>query len=235
MSLGSRIKSVRGDLSRKDFAQLLGVNASTVQRWEKDDAAPGGEALKIIHESLRVDLNWLLSGTGAPYPAEPADRSPADPRLLDSDNYFLVGKARGAASGGPGKVVFDAIDDYFPFKKDFIVKIGGSTQEKRRNLYLIEVRGNSMLPTITEGELILLNCNEEQRTAVSNGGVYAVRNPYGDIEIKRLYTVTEDGAPKLLLRPDNPSLKQYAVDITPGVKLSEIIIGRVVWVGKELL
>ncbi len=232
--MGARIKNVRGSLSREEFARMLGVNASTVQRWEKDDAAPGGEALKTIHDTLRVDINWLLGGAGVPFLANHGSPD-SDPLILKPEDYFLVGKASGAASGGPGKVVFDTIVDYFPFKKEFVVKIGGSTQEKRRHLYLIEVRGNSMLPTITEGELILLNCNEEQRTAISNGGIYAVRNAYGDIEIKRLYTITEDGAPKLLLRPDNPSLKQYSIDIVPGVKLSDIIIGRVVWVGKELI
>ena len=230
MALDRKIRNLRGKMSREEFGKILGVNASTVQRWEKSGVLPGGEALR---DNFRVDINWLLSGPpGSPPPAP--DPLPEGDRLRPED-YFLIGKAEGAASGGPGKVVFDNIVDFFPFKRDFIFRIGGTTEEKRKNLYLAEVRGNSMLPTITEGELILLNCNEEQRTGVVNGGVYAVRNRQTDIEIKRLYAVTEEDRPKLLLVPDNRSLSQYAVDITPGMRLSELIIGRVVWVGKELV
>ncbi len=233
MEIGERIKSIRSGWSRIEFAEKIGVNASTVQRWESGGVLPGGEALKAMHDLLGVNVDWLLSGE-RPTASLPAVSSSPEHDLRPED-YFLIGKAEGAASGGPGKVVFDNIVDRYPFKREFIHKVGGTTAEKRKHLYLVEVRGNSMLPTITEGELILVNCNEEQRSAIDNGGVYAVRNRQIDIEIKRLYAVTEEGRPRLLLVPDNRSLSQYAVDITPGMRLSELIIGRVVWVGKELV
>ena len=238
MSIGERIKRIRGARSREDFATQIGVNASSVQRWEKENVLPSGKNLKDMLEILKVNIHWLLSGEGEPYshgggPGHGAERA-AEP-FMSTEAYYLVGKAEGTASGGPGKVVFDNIVDYFPFKREFIHRIGGTSEEKRRNLYLLQVKGNSMLPTITEGELILVNCNEDQRGSIVNNAVYVIRNPYGDIEIKRLYTVTEDNRPKLLLVPDNRSLSQYTINLPPGQRLSNAIIGRVVWVGKELI
>jgi len=67
MSIGSRIKQIRGKVSREDFARKIGADKSTIQRYENEDNIPKGDILRRIHERFGVDLNWLLTGRGEPY------------------------------------------------------------------------------------------------------------------------------------------------------------------------
>ena len=64
MSLGSRLKLVRGNTSQKAFASELGVHENTVSNAERRDSAPQDYLVKIA-EARNVNLNWLLTGRGA--------------------------------------------------------------------------------------------------------------------------------------------------------------------------
>ena len=64
MSLGNRIRYVRGDLSQGEFAEILGARRNTISAWERNISMPGGEFLLRIYEEFNVNLNWLLSGEG---------------------------------------------------------------------------------------------------------------------------------------------------------------------------
>ena len=64
MNIGQRLTIIRGKLSRRKFASLLGVNQSSVQRWELENQIPKGDVLKRLASDFNVDLNWLLTGEG---------------------------------------------------------------------------------------------------------------------------------------------------------------------------
>lgn len=64
-----------GAESRLPFAQKIGVSPKTVERWEskKKTNLPNGEALKKIYENFQdpqeqVNIDWLITGRGEPYP-----------------------------------------------------------------------------------------------------------------------------------------------------------------------
>lgn len=67
MSLGERLKYVRGELTQDELGKILQVSRATVQRWEQKDEFPKGEALYNLRITLEVDINWLLTGEGEPY------------------------------------------------------------------------------------------------------------------------------------------------------------------------
>ena len=67
MSIGKRIKMVRGALSRPEFGQKIGVSQSAVQNYETLNHIPKGDVLQRIHSEYEVDLNWLLTGEGESY------------------------------------------------------------------------------------------------------------------------------------------------------------------------
>jgi transcriptional regulator with XRE-family HTH domain len=67
MSIGNRIKQVRGGLSREDFAAKLSIDKSSIQRYENDENIPKGDVLQKIHKQFNVNINWLLTGQGEPY------------------------------------------------------------------------------------------------------------------------------------------------------------------------
>jgi hypothetical protein len=66
MGLKERIRDIinlRCNGSNKTFASLLGINVSTIQKWD-DDHAPNGDILLRIYEKFNVDTTWLLTGKG---------------------------------------------------------------------------------------------------------------------------------------------------------------------------
>lgn len=60
--LPQRIRQVRGELSQKEFADLIGVNQRTVHKYEKGIASPGAFILKMIANQGAVSVEWLLRG-----------------------------------------------------------------------------------------------------------------------------------------------------------------------------
>jgi transcriptional regulator with XRE-family HTH domain len=67
MSIGDRIKQVRGNLSRDAFASKIGADKSTVQRYENENNIPKGDILLRIHTEFGTNIHWLLTGEGEQY------------------------------------------------------------------------------------------------------------------------------------------------------------------------
>lgn len=74
MSIGFRIKEVRQDcnLSTREFATVLSsqgvkVDAGNLSRYENEVVKPSYEFFWAIHKACRVNLNWLIAGTGSKY------------------------------------------------------------------------------------------------------------------------------------------------------------------------
>jgi len=70
MTIGNRIKKVRGGLSREEFALKIGADKSTIQRYEQYNNIPKGDILQRIYEQFNVNIHWLLTGEGEPFPEE---------------------------------------------------------------------------------------------------------------------------------------------------------------------
>ena len=64
MTLGNRIKYIRGDLRVDEFAEILGAKRNTVSAWECNLIKPGATYLLRVYEEFNVNINWLLSGEG---------------------------------------------------------------------------------------------------------------------------------------------------------------------------
>jgi transcriptional regulator with XRE-family HTH domain len=60
-----RIKKIRGDLSQKEFAKILGVNQTTVCKYESG-RLPDEGTLKKIADYGGVTVEWLLRGEEKP-------------------------------------------------------------------------------------------------------------------------------------------------------------------------
>ncbi|EKE9748211.1 helix-turn-helix transcriptional regulator [Escherichia coli] len=63
MSLGSRLKEERNRLgfSQSEFAELVGASYKSQLRWEKDESAPGADAL-AIWATLGLDVLYVVTG-----------------------------------------------------------------------------------------------------------------------------------------------------------------------------
>ena len=65
MTVGSNIKKARKNIKQADLAERLGVDTSTISRWENDKNVPGAAMLKKIAEVLGTSTSVLLSENDA--------------------------------------------------------------------------------------------------------------------------------------------------------------------------
>ncbi len=156
---------------------------------------------RLLGKFLRVS-DGALGGVEAP-----PDDSIAVPR------YAL------AASAGPGAVVGDE-RRALPFRFDarFLAGLG----VRRDAASLIEVKGDSMRPTLIDGDTILID--HARRSIAPRGGVYAIRLD-GMLGVKRLRTIGRE----VEVISDNAD---YATAIRAADAVD--VIGRVVWIGRSL-
>jgi len=66
--VAARLRALRKtlELTAGEFGRKIGVDASTVARWEQGAALPGQPDLAKVWKALNVDLNWLLVDTYRP-------------------------------------------------------------------------------------------------------------------------------------------------------------------------
>jgi transcriptional regulator with XRE-family HTH domain len=70
MTLGERLRLVRGAESQKAFAAALGVHENTVSNAERRNSATQ-DYLQRLAEVRNINLHWLLTGHGAMRMEEP--------------------------------------------------------------------------------------------------------------------------------------------------------------------
>lgn len=90
ISIGERVKHVRGEMNQRSFAERLGVSNGSISQIEQGKAMPSGEFLLRVHQEFGVDVTWLLTGmsNSTPVPA----LAPDEAALLD--NYRHSPKAQ---------------------------------------------------------------------------------------------------------------------------------------------
>ena len=60
MGIGENIRECRGAMKQAEFAEKLGVNVTTVSRWENGQSIPSGEMIQKIADTLGVGTEILL-------------------------------------------------------------------------------------------------------------------------------------------------------------------------------
>lgn len=65
MSIGERLKQIRGNLPQEEFGKIFGVYKGTVANYEKGARTPDVEYLnKVLQHFSDINPTWLLTGQG---------------------------------------------------------------------------------------------------------------------------------------------------------------------------
>ncbi|GAB6035842.1 hypothetical protein JCM15519_04010 [Fundidesulfovibrio butyratiphilus] len=64
MTLGQRIRQLRGDESQDAFANRLNINKNTLGFYERDERTPNATFVADICKRERISTDWLLYGDG---------------------------------------------------------------------------------------------------------------------------------------------------------------------------
>ena len=195
--LGERLKKAReyAGLSQEALAKKLKIGKRTLIDYEKGASEPKVSIVKNIAEICNVNTNWLLTGEGEMF------RKKED--SVEFVNMTAVPVLNAEAPAG-----FPAL----PPEEDEIIDYI-YVPNAPKNAYAVKVRGNSMSPTIKDGDYVIFVPNAE----IKNGDIVIVRNEWNEVILKRYRTKNGE----VYLTSDNP---EYPV-IKPNSDYE--IIGRV--------
>lgn len=80
VTLGDRLRDLRGDMTQQEFADLIGIGRTTLIKYESNERAPDAQLIVKLNVLFGVDPLWLLTGNMPGSKNEKA--SPREARLL---------------------------------------------------------------------------------------------------------------------------------------------------------
>lgn len=224
------------NLSQREAATLLSVSRGYIGDIVSGRSAPSRAFLQTLAERFQVSADWLLHGRGDMLlPAEPGFATGYGTRIspprydgvMHGDftwkdrEFSMIRRVDLSASAGNGLLPVDDGDaDAIAFSTRRLQELRVAADLS----VLVSVRGDSMVPTIPEGALVLIHAAE---MLVKAEGIFAFLRD-GAAFIKRLLPVGigPDGRPaSIVILSDNPS---YAPVSVVGEAMNDLrIIGRV--------
>ncbi|MHC1727885.1 MAG: XRE family transcriptional regulator [Syntrophobacteraceae bacterium] len=226
--LAERLKKTIRDsgLSLPLFAQRTGVSKNTLINYRDGVTSPSADFLQAVCREFLVSPGWLLVGEGDS--VAPGEERP-------SEDYSLIRLLESRVTAGPeGELLYEEIADFYPFKRWWVEKLVGKSQERQVHLVLIRVRGDSMSPTINQGEMALVDTFEGERIQVLTGRIYLIILPDGTVALKRLVlSGNQDGLRLACLSDNTAAYRPFEFALDPEKSLKSYVLGRVRWAGKE--
>ena len=203
-----RLIKLLGDEPHARFARRCGFSLGALKNY-LNGSIPGIDKALAITNACDVDLEWLITGEGRP------SRS-----AEDQENFIGIPRYDTELSAGSGSFSERAeLLDHIPFTREFLLrKIGRKTPEK---LAILEVRGDSMEPTISGGDLVLVDLRKRGLTDAIMAFVL------DDVAYVKRIRVAIDG---IQIISDNREV--YPPQTLPRNELDRmLIIGQVLWCG----
>jgi hypothetical protein len=201
------------------LSRLLGRNASYIQQFIKRGVPRrlSESDRRILAQHFGI-AEHLLGG-----PAETSRPLFNRPGLARAaDDYVLIPQYQVRASAGPGALPdSEAPTASIAFQAGFIRDLSASPAD---SLAVLTVEGDSMFPTLANGDQILVDTADRLAT---RDGIYVLRVEDA-LMVKRLSL--NPATRRLTIRSDNDAYPTWP-DCDPG---AVHIIGRVVWVGRKL-
>jgi phage repressor protein C with HTH and peptisase S24 domain len=208
--------------SRKNAAALVGVTYETLAHYVAGTVKPSFRVIARLAGLSGVSLDWLA--TGEEPKRRGAIRSAAAVSQLSTpeltNDFVFIPRYDVAASAGAGAIIeSDRLVDFLAFKKDWIRRTLALDPQR---LAVISAEGDSMRPTIAEGDVLLV---DTKITNVRDSAIYVLQLG-GVLLVKRL-RIRLDGGVDVI--SDNPA---YPVESVAQRDLDRLAIaGRVVWHG----
>jgi phage repressor protein C with HTH and peptisase S24 domain len=231
MDFSGRLKLIRESLHLKqdEFATRIQCKKSTYGNWERGSQYPNAVDInKLLAAFPWISSHWLLTGEGemkrgtGVYPLAETLKN-ADISGDAGEGFVKIPRYEVAASAGSGATIHsEQIVDHLSFKADWVHNALGVSVKA---LALINVTGDSMEPTLSEGDLILIDMSHH---GVKDNAVYVLQLN-GSLLVKRIQHKL-DGS--VIVKSDNAIYEPERVGSEMVDSLN--IIGRVVWCGRRM-
>jgi phage repressor protein C with HTH and peptisase S24 domain len=251
----ARLMEAAGTKSDSELARALGIQPQSVAAARKRQQIPGGW-VEAIAERCNTSADWLLFGTiskGTAFDRRERKSSGAAtgsqghiiPQMewardgaavptpvvaaqhletVDSHDCRLamVPMVEARLSAGTGSFVTGGEEERrYAFRVDFLSRKGSPS-----SMVLMRVDGDSMEPRISNNDVVLI---DQSQTTPRAGGLYAV----GVEDL--VYIKMVDTLPgRIILKSFNPAYQPLEIDARGDLADGIRIIGRAVWIGREL-
>lgn len=204
-------------MNAREVAEQARVNRSFVYDIMRGRSEhPNLEKLDKVAEAIKVDRDWLLKGKGQVEGDEP--------ELEEADGFIAVPSVEITASMGGGQILSDEVEDGEPyhFKNSWITR---RLRADPANLRIMHVEGDSMMPTLHDGDVVLVDL---ARALPTPPGIFVLFDGMG-LVAKRLEHIPNSDPPRVRVISDNTFYTPYE-RIADEIK----IIGRIRWFGREI-
>ncbi|GGI81353.1 hypothetical protein GCM10007973_17300 [Polymorphobacter multimanifer] len=209
----------RGD-DYASLSRLLGRNRTYIQQFVKRGVPRRlSEADRRVLAAHFGIAERLLGG-----PEDAGSRAvlPRPGLVQRAEDYVLIPELSVGASAGNGAEAGDEVPlSVLAFQARWVRSMASSRPDA---LNVISVQGDSMLPTLADGDQILVDTADSERL---RDGIYVLRTDDA-LLVKRLSV--NPATRRLTIRSDNDAYPSWDDCDPAGVQ----VIGRVVWVGRRL-
>jgi phage repressor protein C with HTH and peptisase S24 domain len=232
-----KIIAIKGLKTDAGLSREFNVKPNTVTNWRKRNSIPYDYIVPLC-EREGWSLNWLLTGqintkyveingkkvlTTATEPGlykkDERKKYPASCAVPhgNADEYTYIPQVNGKISAGKGVVPENAVEMRVAFRKEWIARKGNA-----KNMVLIKISGDSMDPTLLNGDLVLVD--RGRNYFEPQGGIYAIALD-DVIMIKRVQLVGDYAR----IISDNKMYEPFEVK-ADRIKIN----GKVIWFAREL-
>jgi phage repressor protein C with HTH and peptisase S24 domain len=241
---GERLKRAResaGFKSARSAALRFGWTPSTYASHENGQSQPPPKTIPIYAKAFKVTPEFILFGSETKDDDSPLEHGEPSPiTSIDGDRLSWHGDIPGSVpeidvyggmgAGGIAQQGFvsqngnvyaaDAVRAEWLFPAQFLE---GDLRAKRSRAHVIEVRGDSMEPTLLSGDRVIIDTSHNRP---SPDGVYAIEGPLGDVVVKRLQVIRNSDPLSVRIISDNPKLPEETIEIE-GLRVIGRVAGRI--------
>lgn len=212
--IGRRIKEAAENVGGMNkLAEITGIPRRTLGDHVSGATEPKASALAAIAGATKVDLNWLVLN---------------EPRAVSiGGNLVTLPRYEVRASAGNGALVLsESVTDYMAISRDWLRRNLPSWAPPNAIVGALEGGGDSMEPTIHDGDLIVVVRNPPWY-AVEYGGIFVLTVDHDRLLLKRLQVMMNGD---LAIISDNPA---YVTETIPRDEVQDRVIvhGQVFFAG----
>ena len=204
-----RLKSLQGELSERAFAMKVGISATSLNNY-LNGQTPGVDKVVLIASACGVSVSWLITGRD-----EPEARVEETVSDTVSIPYLDVRAAAGAGATGNSEAAIGSVS----FPRAFLRSLGVNPA----NLRVLTARGDSMLPTISDGDPLVVDVSASR---IGGAAIYVLVRD-GEVIVKRAERRLNGS---ILVTSDNDRYPPEEINDASGIALN--VAGRVIWHGR---
>ena len=222
-----RVKEIIREVgSAEKLARMTGMSSRVIGQYAAGTSDPTRGKMVALAVAAGFNVLWLATGEG-PKRKEgfeekiPVQVSPREDADQSQERYAGTNGHDGAT--GTVESMWNGSNqsvDYIHFKPEWIDKALGTSSD---HVVLIKVKGDSMEPTLSHGDIVLVDTTD---SGLKNDSLYVLQSR--DLLLVKRIQYKTDGT--VLIKSDN---KMYESETISGDKMGQLdVVGRVVWYGR---